>query len=56
MIYESEQWALKKVVANEIEALEIWFSRRFLRASGTDKRTNEIILVNFRLPANLQQT
>ena len=45
MIYGSEAWTLKQAEKTRIEAAEMWFYRRLLRVSWTEKRTNESILV-----------
>ena len=44
MMYGSEAWTLRSDEANKIDAAELWFYRRLLRVSWTDKRTNESIL------------
>ena len=44
MMYGSEAWTLRSDEVNKIEAAELWFYRRLLRVSWTDKRTNESIL------------
>ena len=43
MMYGSEVWTLRSGKANKIDAAELWFYRRLLRVSWTDKRTNESI-------------
>ena len=40
-IYGSEAWTLKKQDVNRLNAAEMWFYRRILRISWTEKRTNE---------------
>ena len=44
MLYGCEAWTIKKADEKKIEAAELWFYRRLLRISWTDRRTNESIL------------
>ena len=44
MMYGCEAWTLRADELNKINAAELWFYRRLLRVSWTDKRTNESIL------------
>ena len=44
MLYGCESWTQRKDDEKRIEAAEMWFFRRLLRVSWTDKRTNESIL------------
>ena len=44
MMYGCEAWKLRSDEVNKINAAELWFYRRLLRVSWTDKRTNESIL------------
>ena len=44
VLYGSEAWTLRKADKNRIEAAEMWFYRRLLRISWTERRTNESIL------------
>ena len=44
MIYGCEAWTLKKADTKRIEAAEMWFYRRLLRISWTERRTNQSIL------------
>lgn len=44
MLYGCEAWTLRTDELNKINAAELWFYRRLLRVSWTDKRTNESIL------------
>ena len=44
MMYGCEAWTLRSDEVNKIDAAELWFYRRLLRVSWTDKRTNESIL------------
>ena len=43
-IYGSEAWTLKKQDVNRLNAAEMWFYRRILRISWTEKRTNESVI------------
>ena len=53
MIYGCEAWTLKKADQRKIEAAEMWFYRRLLRISWTEKRTNESILKEHSLDREL---
>ena len=44
MMYGSKAWTLRKNDENRINAAEMWFYRRLLRVSYTEKRTNESIM------------
>ena len=44
MLYGCESWTLKKADENRVEAAEMWFYRRLLRISWTERRSNESIL------------
>ena len=44
MLYGCESWTQRKDDEKRIEAAEMWFYRRLLRVSWTDRRTNESIL------------
>ena len=41
LTYGCETWTLSKTVKNKIKAAELWFYRRMLRISWTDRVTNE---------------
>ena len=44
LLYGCESWSMTKQILSSIEAMEMWFLRRMLRVSSTEKRTNlEII-------------
>ena len=44
LLYGCESWSMTKQTLTSIEAMEMWFLRRMLRVSWTEKRTNlEII-------------
>ena len=45
LLYGSEAWTLRKADKDRLQAAEIWFYRRLLRISWTEKRTNESILI-----------
>ena len=55
--YGSECWVLKNMDKKKIEAFELWWYRRLLRISWTDKKTNDWVLnkmdVNKRLLATI---
>ena len=44
LLYGCESWSMTKQTLTSIEAMEIWFLRRMLRVSWTEKRTNLEIL------------
>ena len=44
MLYGSESWTLNAEMSKRIEATEMWFIRRMLRISWTEKKTNEDVL------------
>ncbi|GFR65826.1 endonuclease-reverse transcriptase [Elysia marginata] len=44
MLYGCETWTMRKADESKIEAAEMWFSRRLLRVSWKDRRTNENVL------------
>ena len=44
LLYGCESWSMTKQTLTSIEAMEMWFLRRMLRVSWTEKRTNSEIL------------
>ena len=40
LLYGCESWSMIKQTLTSIEAMEMWFLRRMLRVSWTEKRTN----------------
>ena len=40
LLYGCEAWSMTKQTSTSIEAMEMWFLRRVLRVSWTEKRTN----------------
>ena len=44
LLYGCESWSMTKQTLTSIEAMEMWFLRRMLRVSWTEKRTNLEIL------------
>ena len=40
--YRCESWSMTKQTLTSIEAMEMWFLRRMLRVSWTEKRTNKL--------------
>ena len=44
VMYGCESWTIKKVEHQLIDAFELWYWRRFLRASWTARRSNQSIL------------
>ena len=44
VMYGCESWTVKKAEHRRIDALELWYWRRFLRVPWTAKRSNQSIL------------
>ena len=44
VMYGCENWTIKKAECRKIDAFELWFWRRLLRASWTARRSNQSIL------------
>ena len=44
LMYGSESWTLSRGLINKLNAAEMWFYRRMLRISWTDRITNEEVL------------
>ena len=44
MLYGCETWTMKKADEKKVEAAEMWFYRRLLRVSWTERKTNESVL------------
>ena len=44
VMYRCENWAIKKVEHQNIDAFELWCWRRFLRVLWTESRSNQSIL------------
>ena len=44
VMYGSESWTVKKAEYQRMDAFELWFWRRLLRAPWTARRTNQSIL------------
>ena len=44
VMYESENWAIKKAEWQRIDAFEVWCWRRLLRVPWTARRSNQSIL------------
>ena len=44
VMYRCENWAIKKVEHQNIDAFELWCWRRFLRVLWTERRSNQSIL------------
>lgn len=53
VMYGSEGWTLKKRDKQRIQAAEMWFYRRLLRISWTEKRTNKSILTQLGIKREL---
>ncbi|GFN87873.1 endonuclease-reverse transcriptase [Plakobranchus ocellatus] len=44
LLYGSEFWTINKEIEKKLEAVEMWFIRRMMRISWTDKKPNELVL------------
>ena len=44
VMYERENWTVKKAEHRRIDAFELWCRRRLLRVPGTARRSNQSIL------------
>ena len=44
VMYECENWTIKKAECQSIDAFELWCCRRLLRVPWTAKRSNQSIL------------
>ena len=56
MLYGCEAWTHRTADDKRIEAAEMWFYRRLLRVTWTDKRTNESVLEELGATRNLLKT
>ena len=45
LLYGSEAWTITKEMYKRIEATEMWFIRRMLRVSWTERKRNEEVLI-----------
>ena len=55
VLYGCEAWTLRKEESDKLKAAEMWFYRRLLRVSWTDKRTNESVLEELSVQRQLLQ-
>ena len=53
VIYECENWTIKKAEHGRIDAFELWYWRRFLRVPWTARRSNQLILKEISLEYSL---
>ena len=44
MLYGSETWTISKIMQKRLEAAEMWFLRRMMKISWTERKTNEQVL------------
>ena len=56
LLYGCECWTINKVMERKLEAAEMWFIRRMMRISWTDKKTNESVLKEANLERSLIKT
>ncbi|GFR71836.1 endonuclease-reverse transcriptase [Elysia marginata] len=45
LLYGCEAWTISKQIEAKLEATEMWFLRRMLRISWTEKKSNETVLI-----------
>ena len=53
LLYGSETWTLNKTLKMKIEAAEMWFYRRMLKISWTDRVSNEEVLRRVDMPRTM---
>ena len=56
LLYGCECWTLNKEIVKKLEAVEMWFIRRMMRISWTEKRSNESVLKDANLGRSLIKT
>ena len=56
LLYGCECWTLNKETTRKLEAVEMWFLRRIMRISWTEKRTNDSILKEANIERSLIKT
>ena len=56
LLYGSETWTISKTLEDNIQAAEMWFIRRMLRISYTDRKTNEEVLAMANFERDLLKT
>ena len=54
VMYGYESWTIKKAEHQRIDALELWYWRRFLRVPWTARRSNQSILKEIRPEYSLE--
>ena len=54
VMYESENWAIKKAEWQRIDAFEVWCWRRLLRVPWTARRSNQSILKEINTECSLE--
>ena len=54
VMYECENWTVKKAERRRIDAFELWCQRRLLRVPWTARRSNQSILVTGRTDAEAE--
>ena len=52
LLYGCECWTMNSEIVKKLEAVEMWFIRRMMRISWTERRSNESVLKD----ANLERT
>ena len=56
LLYGCESWTISEVMKTKLEAAEMWFIRRILRISWTEKKTNIAVLNEAGINRSLIQT
>ena len=44
LLYGAESWTISRTIQDRLQAAEMWFLRRMLRISWTDRITNKVVL------------
>ena len=56
LLYGCESWTISNELKKKLEAAEMWFIRRMLKISWTEKKTNDAVLEEARLRRSLMKT
>ena len=55
VMYECESWTIKKAEGRRIDAFELWCRRRFLRVPWTERKSNQLILIEINPEYSLEK-
>ena len=56
LLYGCECWTMNSAIVKKLEAVEMWFIRRMMRISWTERRSNESVLKDSNLERTLIRT